>query len=70
MVKRKYILLINDYYYNIKLNKKISNLSISQKLITVMLYNYNNPKVVEVVKSDNTFNKNCIKSKIKKDKIT
>ena len=63
-------ILINDYYYNIKLNKKISNLSISQKLITVMLYNYNNPKVVEVVKSDNTFNKNCIKSKIKRDKIT
>lgn len=45
-------ILINDYYKNIKSNNKlITNLKIRKKLATVVLYNYNNQKQVEIVRS-------------------
>ena len=56
-------ILLNDYYKKIRSNKMISNLKIRKKLTEVLLYNYNNQKEVEVVRSKIT-----AKTKLK-DKI-
>ena len=45
-------ILISDYYRRIKHSNTISNLKVRKKLIKVMLYNSNNQKEVEVVKSE------------------
>lgn len=45
-------ILMNNYYKKIKSNNKlISNLKIRKKLTEVVLYNYNNEKQVEIVRS-------------------